>query len=66
MEGFIAFEYQQEFPRALSRLAQWYKDGRLKLRSEVVHGLERFTGCLGRLFAGENTGKLVLKLSEGD
>jgi hypothetical protein len=42
MEGFIAFEYEREFPRALSKLIEWYRAGRLKLRTDLVDGLDAF------------------------
>jgi NADPH-dependent curcumin reductase len=66
MEGFIAFEYEREFSRALAKLVDWYKDGRLQLRTDVVHGLEAFPECLPRVFSGQNFGKLVLKIAEDE
>jgi NADPH-dependent curcumin reductase CurA len=66
MEGFIAFEYEREFPKALAKLTEWYKAGRLKLRTDLVEGLEAFPDCLRRLFAGEHFGKLVLKLADDE
>jgi hypothetical protein len=38
--------------------------GQLKSRETVVEGLENYPETLVKLFKGENTGKLVLKVTE--
>jgi NADPH-dependent curcumin reductase CurA len=37
--------------------------GQLKTREHIVEGLETFPDTLAKLFTGENTGKLVLKVA---
>ncbi len=37
-------------------------EGKLKSRETIVEGFETFPQTLMKLFAGENTGKLVLKV----
>jgi NADPH-dependent curcumin reductase CurA len=44
-------------------MAEWYAAGELVSREDVAEGLESFPATLLRLFTGENTGKLVLKLN---
>jgi hypothetical protein len=64
MEGFIVFDYAHRYGEALQELAGWVASGQLKSREEVVEGFETFPEALLRLFAGQNTGKLVLKVAE--
>ena len=42
----------------------WFTAGKLVSREDIAEGLENFPDTLLRLFAGENTGKLVLKLAD--
>ena len=50
---------------ALARaLAGWFAEGKLTAKVDVAEGLENFPEALLRLFKGENTGKLVLKIAE--
>ena len=42
----------------------WMKSGKLKTREEIVDGLETFPETLLMLFNGENTGKLLIKVSD--
>ncbi|MGH8457543.1 MAG: NADP-dependent oxidoreductase, partial [Stenotrophobium sp.] len=37
--------------------------GKLKSREDIVEGLNTFPDALLKLFKGENTGKLVLKVA---
>ena len=64
MEGMVVFDYADRFPVAVAELAGYLKDGRMKSREDVVHGLDTFPEALGRLFSGANFGKLVLQVSE--
>jgi len=63
IEGFIVFDYEKRYPEALRDLASWLKDGSLKRRFHVVEGLENAPAALPMLFAGGNTGKLVVKVA---
>lgn len=65
MEGMIVFDYALRYPEAARELAGWLATGKLKAREDVVDGLEAFPGALLKLFKGENTGKLVLRVAEG-
>jgi len=64
MQGFIVFEYHARYGEARSWLAANLKSGRLTQRLHVVDGLERAPVCLGMLFRGENTGKLVVRVAD--
>jgi NADPH-dependent curcumin reductase CurA len=64
MEGFVVFDYTTRFPQAIAELAGWIKDGRLKSKEDIVEGgVAAFPQTLNKLFAGENFGKLVLRVA---
>ena len=65
MQGFLVFDYVKQYGEALGRMAAWRNEGLLKTREEIVEGgLEDFQPTLMKLFAGENTGKLVLQIAD--
>ncbi|MNG33569.1 putative NADP-dependent oxidoreductase YfmJ [compost metagenome] len=62
MEGMVVFDYAPRFGEAVKDIASWLASGELKSKEDVVSGLETFPETLGKLFSGENFGKLVLKV----
>jgi NADPH-dependent curcumin reductase CurA len=64
MEGFVVVDYMGRAPEAVREMAGWIADGRLIAREDVVEGFESFPEALLKLFAGENVGKLVLKVAD--
>ena len=62
MEGIVVFDYAPRYGTAVAELAGYLKDGRMKSREDVVHGLQTFPEALLKLFSGENFGKLVLQV----
>jgi NADPH-dependent curcumin reductase CurA len=62
MTGMVVFDYASRYAEATAEMAAWMKAGQLKSREDVVIGLETFPETLLKLFKGENTGKLVLKV----
>jgi NADPH-dependent curcumin reductase len=61
MTGFIAPDYADRYAEARAELAGWLREGRLVSREDIHQGgIEAFPDALLKLFAGENTGKLVL------
>ena len=64
MQGFLVFDYADRYRDAITEMAGWYLEGKLKSREHVAEGLENFPEVLLQLFRGENMGKLVLKISD--
>jgi NADPH-dependent curcumin reductase len=61
MTGFVVFDYGHRYGEATAELARWLSEGKLVSREHVVPGgVQAFPEALLKLFAGENTGKLVL------
>jgi NADPH-dependent curcumin reductase CurA len=64
MKGIVVFDYADRYEEAARTMAGWIADGSLITREQVVEGgVEAFPEALLMLFRGENTGKLVLKVS---
>ncbi len=64
MAGFVVFDYAARYREAAEAIAGWLSDGSLIAREEVVDGgVAAFGETLMRLFHGENTGKLLLRLA---
>jgi NADPH-dependent curcumin reductase CurA len=64
MTGMVVFDYANRYHEAAREMAGWIKEGKLKSREHIVEGLETFPDTLLKLYKGENTGKLVLKVAE--
>ena len=62
MTGFVVSDYGERYAEGAQEMGGWYGAGKLKSREDVAEGLENFPATLLRLFAGQNTGKLVLAL----
>jgi NADPH-dependent curcumin reductase CurA len=63
MTGMVVFDYADRYAEAGREMAGWIAAGKLKTREDIVSGLETFPDTLLKLFAGENFGKLVLKVA---
>jgi len=63
MEGFIVSDYAPRFMEAFMEMAPWVSGGQVKYAVDVVDGLEHAPAAINRLFTGENTGKLLVKIS---
>ena len=62
MQGMVVFDYAARYGEAAREMGAWLADGRLKSREDIVEGFDTFPDALLRLFRGENTGKLLLKV----
>ncbi len=61
MQGFIVSNFQDKFPEGIQHLAQWVREGKLKTTETIEHGFENLPKALLGLFAGENTGKMIVE-----
>jgi NADPH-dependent curcumin reductase CurA len=63
MTGFVVSDYGARYAEGAQEMAGWLAAGKLVSREDIAEGFENFPDTLLRLFSGENTGKLVLKVS---
>ena len=64
VEGFILLDYRDRFVDAILQLGQWVQEGRIRYAEDIVEGLDNAPAAFRRLFTGENTGKLIVKVSD--
>lgn len=64
MEGFLVMNYRDRSPQATAELAAWVRDGKIKYREQLVHGLENATQALLQLFSGDHHGKLLVEIAK--
>lgn len=62
MEGFVVFDFQDRYDKAVRDIADWLAAGKVKAKEDVQEGIERFPEVMNMLFTGDNFGKLVLKV----
>ena len=63
VRGFIVSDFYAKRDEALAELQGWVESGQLKVREDVLEGLESLPGALIGLLAGENVGKRMVKVS---
>src|SRR5690606_13506740 len=63
MQGFLVFNYHERYDEARTWLAARLRDGSLRQKLHVLEGLEKAPVGLRMLFRGENTGKLVVRVT---
>jgi NADPH-dependent curcumin reductase len=63
MKGMLVMDYADRFPQAGAEMAGWMAEDKVKSREHIVEGLTAFPETLLKLFTGENSGKLMLKVA---
>jgi NADPH-dependent curcumin reductase CurA len=64
VQGFIVLDFADRYPEAIAALGQWMSEGKIKVRTEIVDGLENALQTVKKLFTGANTGKLIIRVKE--
>jgi NADPH-dependent curcumin reductase CurA len=59
---FLVWEWPQEYPAAIEKLAGWVRDGKLRYTEDVTEGLEQAPRALIGVLRGENFGKKIIKI----
>ncbi|OXV07056.1 hypothetical protein Egran_05180 [Elaphomyces granulatus] len=64
MKGFIVLDYAEQFSAAQRDLSTWLQEGRIKRKEHIVKGgLEAAPQALVDLYAGANTGKMIVEVA---
>ncbi|MFT5642751.1 MAG: NADPH-dependent curcumin reductase CurA [Janthinobacterium sp.] len=64
MEGIVVFDYADRYHIAVAAIGTWLKQGKMKSKEDIVHGIDNFPASLSKLFEGKNLGKLVLQVAD--
>lgn len=62
MEGFVVFDFINEFGKAKKELAYWLDSGQMKYKENLIEGFENIPSAFIGLFTGENIGKQMVKV----
>jgi NADPH-dependent curcumin reductase len=60
MEGIVVYDCADRYGIAIAEMAGYLKNGKMKLKENIVVGIGTFPETLLKLSNGENFGKLVL------
>ena len=60
--GFIVFDYQAQYGKALRHLAEWVMTGKLKYEETIVEGFNHTVDAFLGRFRGDNLGKQLVKV----
>lgn len=64
MRGFILGDHADRFDEATAYLSKLLEEGGLRYEETIVDGFEQAPAALARLFAGANTGKLLVRVAD--
>jgi Zinc-binding dehydrogenase len=62
MQGFLTTDFAARYEEGVAALAGWIREGRLQYREDVLDGIEAAPASIAMLYAGENRGKLIIRL----
>ena len=62
IEGLLVLDYFDKYKEIYDQLAQWFKDGKLKNKEDINHGLNKAPTSLVKILNGLNLGKQLIKL----
>ncbi|WP_350557843.1 NADP-dependent oxidoreductase [Psychrobacter sp. CAL346-MNA-CIBAN-0220] len=64
MEGFVVYDFKDQFDEAKNQLSDWYNDGKIKYRENLIEGFDNIPSAFISLFSGENIGKQMIKVGD--
>jgi len=64
VRGFIQSDHMDRYADFQREMSAWVSDGRIKFVETVVEGLDNAIDAFLGLFHGQNTGKMIVKLTE--
>lgn len=62
LQGFIIFDHKDRWPAARLDLARWVREGRMRYRETIAHGIRSAPAAFIGMLRGENIGKQLVKL----
>jgi len=63
MQGFLVLDHMHRADEAVAELSQWLREGRLRFAEDIVDSLENAPAALIRVLAGENRGKMLVRVA---
>ena len=63
IRGFVSSDFDDLHPEFVREMTGWLQSGAIKYNETVFHGMENAARAFIGLLNGENTGKMLVKLS---
>jgi NADPH-dependent curcumin reductase CurA len=63
MQGILTTDWIPRFEEGMNDLAEWVRSGQIKYREEMSQGIENARGSIAKLYSGDNTGKVIIKIA---
>jgi len=63
IRGFFAWDFLPKFAEFNAIIADWIREGKVKVVEDVSDGLESVPSAFAALFRGQNVGKKLVKLA---
>jgi NADPH-dependent curcumin reductase CurA len=63
MQGFIIFDFADQYAEALQELTQWVRQGLIRYREDILEGIEQAPGSIAGLYRGDNFGKRLIRIA---
>lgn len=63
IQGFLVLDHMHRADEAVAELSSWLREGRLHYAEDIVEGLENAPAALVHLLAGENRGKMLVRVA---
>lgn len=64
MEGYVVYDFSDKFDEAKKQIGEWYNDGKMIYRENLIEGFENIPDAFIGLFEGENIGKQMVKVAD--
>ncbi|MBS28818.1 MAG: NADP-dependent oxidoreductase [Alphaproteobacteria bacterium] len=62
MEGFLTFDFVDQYAEAHAQLSTWVREGKIAYREDVAEGLENAPAALAGLYEGRNMGRQLVRV----
>lgn len=64
VEGFLVFEFADQFDEGFHQMAEWLETGKIKYRETIIDGFENAPRAFIGMLKGANIGKQLVKVSD--
>ncbi|WP_201526064.1 MULTISPECIES: NADP-dependent oxidoreductase [Psychrobacter] len=64
MEGFVVYDFKDEFDAAKKQIGKWYNDGKMVYKENLIEGFDNIPSAFIGLFEGDNIGKQMVKVGD--
>ena len=64
--GYYVYNHENDFEKAEDDIANWIRQGQLKVLSDIEDGFEHMPQALMGLYHGDNVGKAIVRVNPGE